>query len=93
MFTFPSKHVFQILQAHKSENDPPTEEVSNDSCSMSEDSVPEFAEDVQLLPENLPFFCCKTCLAVYKSHKEFEIHVCKNGTVTMEEGTILVGNM
>ena len=53
----------------------------------------EFNEENKLLPENLPFFCCKTCLVVYKTHREFETHICKNGTSTMEEGTILVSDL
>ncbi|KAJ9577795.1 hypothetical protein L9F63_005614 [Diploptera punctata] len=89
VFTTRRTLMSHLNQAHKSENDPPTEDISNGSCTVSEDSVIEFSEETQLLPENLPFFCCQTCLLVYKTHKEFESHVCKNGSTAMEEGTIL----
>jgi hypothetical protein len=79
------------FQTHKAGNDITTEEISNGLCSVSEDS-PWLNDEMQLLPENLPFLCCKTCLVVYKTHKEFEVHVCKNGGNSQDEGTILVSS-
>jgi hypothetical protein len=79
--------VYVSLQTHKVGNDITTEEISN----VSEDST-GLNDEMQLLPENLPFLCCKTCLVVYKTHKEFEVHVCKNGGNSLDEGTILVSS-
>ncbi|XP_023722653.1 zinc finger protein 271 isoform X2 [Cryptotermes secundus] len=75
-------------RTHKVGNDIATEEISNGLCTVSEDST-GLNDEIQLLPENLPFLCCKTCLVVYKTHKEFEVHICKNGGNCLNEGTIL----
>lgn len=83
--------VYVSLQTHKVGNDITTEEISNGLCTVSEDST-GLNDEIQLLPENLPFLCCKTCLVVYKTHKEFEVHICKNGGNCLNEGTILVSN-
>jgi len=69
--------------------DTTTEDISSGSYTISEDST-GLNDEMHLLPENLPFLCCKTCLVVFKTHKEFEVHVCKNGTNHLDEGTILV---
>jgi hypothetical protein len=79
------------LQAHKVRTDTTTEDISSGSYTISEDST-GLNDEMQLLPENLPFLCCKTCLVVFKTHKEFELHVCKNGTNHLDEGTILVSS-
>lgn len=79
------------LQTHKARTDTTTEDISSGSYTISEDST-GLNDEMQLLPENLPFLCCKTCLVVFKTHKEFEVHVCKNGTNHLDEGTILVSS-
>ncbi|GLH15056.1 Protein suppressor of hairy wing [Gryllus bimaculatus] len=43
----------------------------------ADDSMLYSVVEVQSLPENLPFYCCKTCLFVYKTPVDFEAHSCK----------------
>ncbi|PSN36720.1 hypothetical protein C0J52_11491 [Blattella germanica] len=87
-FTLRRSLINHINNLHKAQMEMVKEEVSDASYAVSDDSIIELTE-ILLLPENLPFFCCRTCLAVYKTHKEFETHICKIGGNSCEEGTIL----
>jgi hypothetical protein len=50
-------------------------------------------DGMQLLPENLPFYCCSMCLVVFKTYREFEAHVCKNGGSSVDEETTMVSSL
>lgn len=50
-------------------------------------------DGMQLLPENLPFYCCSMCLVVFKTYREFEAHVCKNGGSSVDGETTMVSSL
>ncbi|XP_069683564.1 zinc finger protein 37-like isoform X2 [Periplaneta americana] len=77
-----------VNRTHKSGNAAMPEDASNGSCGMLEDSITILTEETQLQTENLPFYCCKVCQVAFKVHNDFEAHLCRNGSCTLE-GTIL----
>jgi hypothetical protein len=79
------------LQTHKVGGDTTSEDISNGSCTVLEVST-RLSDEMQLLPENLPFYCCNMCLVVFKTYKEFEVHICKNGGNSLEGETTLVSS-
>ncbi|XP_021913906.1 zinc finger protein 37 homolog isoform X5 [Zootermopsis nevadensis] len=77
-----------IRRTHKIGGDITSEDINKASCTVPEVST-RLNDQIQSLPENLPFYCCNMCLVVFKTCKEFEVHICKNGGNNLDGETTL----